>query len=354
MSGGSPAIWCGTSTRHRDEAERRLQEMAENLRQVGLDVRVATAECGPFVLFSCRLGGQSPGANAWTSILRCQLASALADVAVGPVTQHWLVSRLMREARRRDLFLPPAVRSRAVNLARQLVEPPPAESGSLPAPADGLRTPVPAAGAPGPTLLAGPAAGSGGSAPLVPVAPGRPLRPTNLLRWHARLSRCLLEAMPTVPEPGDPWPGTLMLEGTIRFRMQEYLIALNRAVAHAVAELAAERDEQRLFAPWRNLWLGPPPRIYEVHVFREAEGGYRLADRWGMPPGGRWGGEVAATAPSEGALVGQLLRLSPRRIVLHVPDDDPAQPAVRGAFTGRVHSCRGCPRCARSRPGLPR
>ncbi len=354
MTGGEPAFWCGTSARHRDPAERRLQEMAEALRQLGLQVRVQSVECGGFVLFACAAAGHNPGPGAWASILRCQLASALADVALGPITQHWLVSRLVREARRHDLFLPPAARPRAANLARQLVEPPHADAGYLPALDGDPRTSVQGPRAPGGSGSAGAPGGTGEMPPAGPVAGGRPARPANLLRWHGRLSRCLLETMPALPDPAAPHLRTLMLEGTIRFRVQEYVAALKRAVARAVAELGAERDEQRLFVPWRNLWLGPPPRIYEVHVFGEAGRGYRLADRWGMPAGARWAGEGLAAAASEGALVGQLLRLAPRRIVLHVGEDDPAQAAVRGAFTGRVYSCRGCPRCGRSGPGPPR
>lgn len=351
MTVGEPALWCGTHARHREPTERRLQEMAEALRQVGLQVRVQGVDCGRFALFACGAAGHNTGAGAWVSILRCQLASALADVALGPITHHWLVSRLMREARRHDLFLPPAARPRAANLARQLVEPPQGGGGCLPTLPSDSRTSAQGQRAPAADDGAGAPGGSGHIVAVASAGGGRPPRPANLLRWHGRLTRSLLEALPALPDPGDAHPRTLMLEGTIRFRVQEYVAALKRAVARAVAELGSERDEQRLFAPWRNLWLGPPPRIYEVHVFGETGGGYRLADRWGMPAGGRWAGDALAVAASEGALVGQLLRLAPRRIVLHVAEDDPAQAAVRSAFTGRVYSCRGCPRCRRSGPG---
>ena len=118
-----------------------------------------------------------------------------------------------------------------------------------------------------------------------------------------------------------------------------------------VQELVAEREEHRAALPWRSLWMGPPPRAYEVHLFRSADGGYQLLDRWGEPAGRRWLGDAAREVASEETVVAHLVRLGPRRIVLHLPDETPVKAAVRAAFPGRVHACHGCPRCLLARTG---
>lgn len=322
------------------------------------------------------------------------MAVALAEVAVGPLAQRWLTRRVMREARRHHLFLSPVTRPKAIQLARQLVEGPAGDRGSFSAPVPAVAAPAaaaagaaavgrpagqPAGQAPAPGGPAGSAGGPGTAGHVSAVPSGghpaaaaaaeltallaatatRPGLTTNLARWQARISRCLLEALGGQEWPrhgegeGDGRPGVLSLEGVLRFRLKEFGRAIERAAAAAVAELLAERDEQRMFAPWRSLWLGPPPRLYEVHVLRDDQGTYRLLDRWGDPAGSRTG-EPASVAPTEDVLVSQLMRLGPRRIVVHLEPEDPGQVAVRGAFPGRVHTCRGCPRCARARQGTPR
>ena len=338
----TPVVCVSSGLSLREPMRARLEEVAQLLRGRGLELTVACEQAGPYVLYACIYGGQPSAGDAWGPIVRCHVAAALADVVVGPLAQRWLTRRLLREARCRHVQLPPAARPRAVNLARQLVEGP----GSDRSGPSGETSPA----APGPADRPGPGPGpsprpDGGVelAALLAASGARAGLTAHLARWQARIGRCLLEHLTT---------GVLCVEGLVRFRLQEFVRALDRAARAAVAQLAAEREEQRAYAPWRGLWMGSPPRLYEVHVVRDEQGHYRLLDRWGDSPGGRWG-EPSAAAMAE-LLVGQLLRLAPRRIVLHLHTEDPAQAAVRDAFPGRVHTCRGCPRCLRARQGTPR
>ncbi|MEW6045785.1 MAG: sporulation protein YtxC, partial [Bacillota bacterium] len=194
-----------------------------------------------------------------------------------------------------------------------------------------------AAAAP-PAFAASEASGQGASGA---GALGGTVLTTNLLRWKARLSRQFVEALAARPQ------GTV-IESVVWFHSPSYMGALKRAAAAAVSELVAEREEQRSTSPWRGLWMGPPPRIYEVHLFRAPSGAYHLLDRWGMPAGRRWLGEGLGEAGSEEVAVGHLVRLSPRRIIVHLADEAPIQAGLRAAFPGRVYTCRGCPRCSLS------
>ena len=341
----TPVLCVSSSPALREAVACRLEEVAGLLKARGLQLHVESVQAGSYVLYACLYGGQPPAPDAWGSIVRCHVAVALAEVAVGPLAQRWLSRRVACEARRRRLLLPPAARPKAVHLARQLVEGPPG-NGSTPS-----SQPIPAHAAAYP-----------GAAELTALLAATAVRPgltTHLARWQARIGRCLLEMLGG-QEPsrngegaGDHRLAVLPLEGFVRFRVKEFVRAIDRAARSAVAELLAERDDQRMYAPWRSLWLGPAPRLYEVHVVRDDQGTYRLLDRWGDPAGARTG-EPAVSAATEDLLVSQLMRLGPRRIVVHLEPDDPGQAAVRGAFSGRVHACRGCPRCARARQGTPR
>ena len=341
----TPVLCVSTGLALREAVACRLEEVSRSMEARGLRLQVECAQAGAYVLYACLYGGQPPAADAWGSIVRCHVAVALAGVAVGPLAQRWLTRRVVHEARRHRLFLPPAARPKAVHLARQLVEGPPGERATP------SNQPLPGHGAVHPGTAAELTA-------LLASTAARPGLTGNLARWEARISRCLLEALGG-PEPSrsgeaqeEGRPAPLSLEGVVRFRIKEFVRAIDRAAACAVAELLAERDEQRMFAPWRSLWLGPPPRLYEVHICRDGQGTYRLLDRWGEPAGCRTG-DPAAAAATEDVLVSQLMRLGPRRIVVHLEPDDPGQAAVRGAFPGRVHACRGCPRCARARQKTP-
>jgi len=287
----------------------------------GFRLEVAQELAGDYVFFVCR-GGPESVASAWTPILRSQLASAVSELIVGPMATRWLIRWLTVEARARRYSLGIGVRERALQMARQLVEAPPVEA-TVSVSAQPARASV--------------AAGLG------PGASGTSTATGNLGRWQAYLSRCLVEALSSQP--------LVVVESVACFPAPSFVGALRRAASAAVQELVAERDEQRASLPWRSLWMGPPPRAYEVHVFRSADGGYQLLDRWGEPAGRRWLGDAAREVASEETVVAHLVRLGPRRIVLHLPDETPVKAAVRAAFPGRVHACHGCPRCLLARTG---
>ncbi|HEY8485822.1 MAG TPA: sporulation protein YtxC [Limnochordales bacterium] len=338
--------WVSTGLLLREAVLGRLQQAAALLAPRGVELEVQASQVGRWAVFACRYGGQAGGREAWVPIVRCHVAMALAEVAVGPLAERWLSRRLLQHARRRRLALPPSSLPKALQLARRLVEgPAPDPNGRSAQPAGPAPVAVGEAAPPWPDGVDG--SGLAGSPGLRGGLTG------NLLRWQSRISRCLLEVLGAGPpaEPSGVW--VVPLEGVVRFRVKEFGQAIDRAAASAVAELAAERQEQRWANPWRSLWLGPAPRVYEVHVLRDPAGSYQVLDRWGDPVAARAGEPAAAIAGEEG-LVGLLLRLGPKRIVAHLDGDDPGQQALRSAFPGRVHTCRGCPRCLRTRQGSPR
>ena len=312
-------IELGVWQKHRIPVEHRLRELARWAEERGLRLELGERAVAGYVFFGCRACSPA-GTSGWVPILRSQVAGAVAETVVGPLTTRWLNRLLAREARARNYPLGVGVRERALQMARQFVEPPPQELAA------GISSAA-AAGSTGP-----------GSVLSVDPADGAPALTGNLLRWRARLARLLLEAMTARPQG-------VVVEAVAYFSAPSYVRALRRAAAASIAELAAEREEQRAAGPWRSLWLGPPPRAYEVHLFRAPNGGYHLLDRWGAPAGRRWLGDGVREAPTEEVVVGHLVRLGPRRIVVHLPDEAPVQAAVRAAFPGRVHTCHGCPRC---------
>lgn len=304
-------ITLGAWERHRQPVLQRLSELARWMEGRGFGLEIGQYAASPYVFFACR---PAPGAAdaGWTPILRSQLGAAMAETLVGPLTTRWLSRLLVRQARACNYPLTPAARGRAVEMARGLVEAPPGEHAA----------PLP-----------DPESRAAGST-------------TNLLRWQARLARSLVEALAAFPQG-------VVVEAIAYFGDPSYVRALRQAAAAVVAELAGERREQRASAPWRSLWFGPPPRAYEVHLFQAPDGTYHVLDRWGAPAGRRWLGDQAGGMASEELVVGHLVRLGPRRIVVHLPDEAPVQAAVRAAFPGRVHTCRGCPRCLAGRRTHP-
>ncbi|NLG68895.1 MAG: hypothetical protein GX496_04905 [Firmicutes bacterium] len=314
-------IRLGAWRRHRQPIGRRLHEMGRWMDGRGFRLEVDEEAAGDYVFFVCR-GGPDSLEAAWTPIVRSQLASAIAELMVGPMATRWLTRWLTVEARARRYSMGIGVRERALQMARQLVEAPPLEAtvSVVPPPARAAAGVGPGSGVPGTSTLAG-----------------------NLGRWQAHLSRCLLEALTAHP--------LVVVESVACFPAPSFVGALRRAAAAVVQELVAEREEHRAALPWRSLWMGPPPRAYEVHLFRSADGGYQLLDRWGEPAGRRWLGDAAREASSEETVVAHLVRLGPRRSVLHLSEEAPVQAAVRSAFPGRVHTCHGCPRCMLARRG---
>lgn len=301
----------GTWSTNKDVLLERLGTVARQMEARGVPIRVDGGEdVAGFSFLTCTPTCGRADDGAWVAILRTHVAGGLADLAVGPLAQRWLGRFLTAEANRRRYPLQPSARGRIVQTACQMVE--------APAPPDPPGSPSPSVQPPGGTGV-----------------------PVNLARWHVRMARLMLEALAEHPEG-------LILEGLIWFRLPSFIRALKKAASLTVQDLAAERAEQRSSAPWRGLWMGPPPRLYEVHVFR-SPGGYRLADRWGAPAVRRSPGETPGETATEELVVAHLVRLSPRRIVAHVPEESRVQAAIRSAFPGRVHTCHGCPRCVTPR-----
>lgn len=330
------AVW----QQHCNPVEQRLQELVRWMEGRGFRVEIGKWPSAEYVFFACH-GGPEASASAWTPILRSQFAAAMAEVIVGPLTTRWLSRFLAMEARARNYPLTIGVRGRALQMARQFVEAPPSEPGL----GGNLGTPASVAPAVGTSAVGTTDIGTSGAGVSTDGHGARaqaPVLTTNLLRWQARLARLLLEAFTAHPRG-------VVVEAIAYFRSPSYIGALRRAAAATIAELATEREEQRASVPWRSLWLGPPPRAYEVHLFRAPNGVYHLLDRWGAPAGRRWLGDGVREAATEEVVVGHLVRLGPRRIVVHLPDEAPVQAAVRAAFPGRVHTCHGCPRCMPTR-----
>ena len=151
----------------------------------------------------------------------------------------------------------------------------------------------------------------------------------------------------------------IVLEGFITFRLKDYVVQLDDAVDRAVDDFLMEREYREFIRLLKYFVDVQEPRIAEVHVLLDQQGGFRLTDGAGNlikdPHLEEFVVDLVDNDVNyEDLLISTLIAVAPATVTLHCHrtlDDDESVETITGVFAGRVKVCHGCPRCL-SVPGL--
>ncbi|MBX5465559.1 MAG: putative sporulation protein YtxC [Clostridia bacterium] len=146
----------------------------------------------------------------------------------------------------------------------------------------------------------------------------------------------------------------LVVDGFLRFRMKEYVQAMEDAVDEAVDEYLNRREQEELIGFLRELLASRKPRLPEVHVLVGPGGSFYLADgrhrQLSQERLLEMGVELGEGTETADLLLGALLSVAPARVLLHGAEhlDGSALAMARGIFAERLELCPGCAWCRRA------
>ncbi|MCW2276747.1 putative sporulation protein YtxC [Heliophilum fasciatum] len=145
------------------------------------------------------------------------------------------------------------------------------------------------------------------------------------------------------------------VDGFLRFRMQEYRMAITDAVLMAVDDLAMEKEYRDFVGLLQFFLEGQDYRIPQAHVYLDGTGHFELLDRQGAS---LLGEEWTATSMridehvgNEDVLISTLVTLAPQEVIVHFIDGYRTNEAIttlQAVFGERLHYCTGCDRCRAS------
>lgn len=152
----------------------------------------------------------------------------------------------------------------------------------------------------------------------------------------------------------------LNIDGFIRFRLQDYLQELDRALEEAVDEYLLEKEYDEFVRLLRYFIEGQEPRLEKVHVILNPGGGFQLFDHENRNLGGEYlDGFVIDMMENdlnyEDLLISALITIAPRQVIMHVMDKGRSRNIVntlKSIFNDRLVYCKGCHHC--SKPQLKR
>ena len=141
----------------------------------------------------------------------------------------------------------------------------------------------------------------------------------------------------------------IIIDGFVRFRLQDYLEGLRAAACQALNDYLLEKEYQQFIQLLRSFVEARPGFHRLVHVVWRPDGGFRLLDRYGRPLGQERAREalLGDDLEDDEVLVGILVCLAPREVVLHHPPGTgrPAWRILGEVFRGRQRECYGCALC---------
>jgi len=145
----------------------------------------------------------------------------------------------------------------------------------------------------------------------------------------------------------------LVIEGFVKFCMQDYLTEIKFAVDLACEELKNEKEYNEFVKLLRYFVDTQPPMVQEVNIMMDKQGHYTLWDGSGIRIEEKHIDYYLEDLPRgeinlDDILVSILITIAPRRIVLHntglEPGSEPVK-MIKNVFAERISECKGCERC---------
>jgi putative sporulation protein YtxC len=150
----------------------------------------------------------------------------------------------------------------------------------------------------------------------------------------------------------------LIIDGLVKFRLQDYSIQLREAVEAAVEEYQLEKEYQEFIRLLQYFVEIQEPRVSQAHVMIHSGGTFRIFDAKGNPVGSDYEEGFLLDVMDndinyEDLLISTLITIAPSRIVIHTSEYSKLNGAIstiERVFGKRVATCRGCEECRRLNP----
>lgn len=145
----------------------------------------------------------------------------------------------------------------------------------------------------------------------------------------------------------------IILDGFIRFRLQEYTGELREAVDRSVDDMMLEKEYKEFIHLLRYFIEVQEPKRSEIHVIMTEKNKYHLRDGEGETITNDELEDMLldlsqGEVPSEDLLISALISLAPARLYLHLGatiSNWEAVETIKKVFAGRISICPGCDLC---------
>jgi putative sporulation protein YtxC len=146
----------------------------------------------------------------------------------------------------------------------------------------------------------------------------------------------------------------IIVDGFIRFRLQEYLAELRDAIEKAVDDFLLEREYREFIHLLQYFVEVQEPRLEMLHLVISREG-FTLFDEKMQPVNGNYmEGFLLDMLENElcyeDLLISALISIAPKKILVHHNGNnkhDMILETIKCVFTGRVSECPGCSLCVK-------
>jgi len=147
---------------------------------------------------------------------------------------------------------------------------------------------------------------------------------------------------------------SLVIDGFINFRLQDFKTELEHIVNDAVEEFLLEKEYDDFIDLLRYFVETQEPRIKKIHVVLFPSGSFNMYDsNYSVIDNNYLEGFILDLMDNdlsyEDLLVSALITIAPLEIVLHLPDTvgnmSSAVNTIQSVFGARVTMCIGCPKC---------
>ena len=172
----------------------------------------------------------------------------------------------------------------------------------------------------------------------------------NTLYWLSRKNRINQKIIDFLN-----YNNRIIVDGFIRFRLQEYLAELRDATEKAVDEFLMEREYREFIQLLQYFVEIQEPRLELVHLHISESGGFKLFDDKMQPIRNEQMEEffldmLENELNYEDLLISALITIAPRKINIHRACKEnhvTTLETIKNIFTGRVSECSGCSLCTK-------
>lgn len=141
----------------------------------------------------------------------------------------------------------------------------------------------------------------------------------------------------------------LILDGFIKFRLQDYLTELESVAKQAVDDYIVEQKYEEFITLLRYFVDLQKPKFDLVNVINNEDSGFKLLDSdFDLIENDFLEGcglDGADELGDEDLLISALIAVAPRRIILHFNSDDAVVETVKNIFANKAELCTGCEYC---------
>ena len=147
----------------------------------------------------------------------------------------------------------------------------------------------------------------------------------------------------------------IIVDGFIRFRLQEYLAELRDAIEKAVDDFLLEREYREFIHLLQYFVEVQEPRLEMLHLVVSRDG-FTLFDEKMRPVNGNcyvegfWLDMLEKELCYEDLLLSALISMAPKKILVHYNGNnkhDIILETIKSVFAGRVTECQGCSLCVK-------